>query len=160
MTQSKLQRTILAAGAVAALAAPVAVAAPGKRAPKQRAEYRNPTVSYVVRGQVDGVEVAAKTVAVTVAKSNRHGRALAGKQLTLDLSAARLVVRDTNGDGSRDLNDVAALDSAKAHVRLPKRLSPEAVQALADGTQTVKAKHVKVVRPQPAVDESGGTPQA
>jgi len=73
MTRTKLQRTILAAGAAAALLAPVAVAAPGKRAPKQRAEYRNPTVSYIVRGQVDGVEVADKTVAVAVAKSNRHG---------------------------------------------------------------------------------------
>jgi hypothetical protein len=160
MTQSKLQRTILAAGAVAALIAPVAAAAPGKRSPKQRAEHRNPTVSYVLRGQVDGVEVAAKTVAVTVAKSNRHGRGLAGKQLTLDLSAARLVVRDTNDDGARDLNDVAALDRAKAHVRLPKRLSAEAIQALTDGSQTVRAKHVKVARPQPPEAGSGEAPQA
>jgi hypothetical protein len=159
MTHTKLQRTILAAGAVAALLAPVAIAKPGKHGPKQRAEHRNPTVSYVVRGQVDGVEVAAKTVAVTVAKSNRHGRALAGRQLTLDVSAARLVVRDTNADGVRDLNDVAALDRAKAHVRLPKRLSPETLQALSDGTQTVRAKHLKVVRPQPPEGASGGTPQ-
>ena len=74
------------------------------------------TVSYVFKGAY----VDATTV--DVAKGNNHVKkaGLAGGPVSFDLSSAKIVVGDVNGDGSADLADVAAGDKVVVKVRAPK----------------------------------------
>lgn len=154
-TTSTLRRALLATMLCGALAAPLAADAgtgpggPGRGGGPAR-ERRVPVVAYVVRGTVASVDDAAKTLTVTVRTANRHGRVVAGLDVAFDVSAARLRtsgVTDANGDGAVDLGDVAAGDRAKLAVRLPKRLTPETVQALvAGGVPAAAVKQVKVER--------------
>jgi len=44
-----------------------------------------------------------------------------GQTVAFDLSGARIVVRDANGDGQRDLGDVAAGDWVLVKARLPRK---------------------------------------
>ena len=142
MSSKMLRRTIALAACLAIAVPALAVAAPGKR-PRP-----NPLVSYVVAGQVVSADAAANTVVVTIRKANRHGRVLRGTDMTFDLSAARVVVRDRNGDGQRNLADVAAGDRAAVHARLPKRLT-----AVPEGA--VKVKHFAAKAPKPSGSGEG-----
>ena len=142
MLSKMLRRTVALAACVAIAVPALAVAAPGKRQP------RNPVVSYVVGGQVVSADAAANTVVLTVKKVNRHGRLLRGTDVTFDLSTARVVVRDRNGDGQRNLADVAAGDRAAVHARMPKRLS-----AVPEGA--VRAKHFVAKAPRPSGSGEG-----
>jgi hypothetical protein len=76
-------------------------------------------VAWVVAGPVKAVDAAAHRITVTIRQANRHRRALRGRDVIVDVATARLYVRDVNGDGSRDLGDVAAGDRALVLAKLP-----------------------------------------
>jgi hypothetical protein len=65
---------------------------------------------------------------VLVKSANHHGRALAGQTVTVDVSDARIVVRDTSGDGKRDLADVAVGDRVVVQSRIAKGATPDPAQ--------------------------------
>ena len=86
---------------------------------------RPQTETYNLRGTVSGVDLASNSVVVTITQANhggRSGRALLGHSLTVDVSRARSDVADVNGDGSRDLGDVAVGDRVEVRVSLPRPL--------------------------------------
>ena len=103
---------------LAALALPaIAGAKPGSGNGGDRPK-KEKAVSWNLKGQVTAK--GENTVTVLVKHSNRHGRALRERSITFDLSKARIVVRDVNGDGKRDLGDVNVGDGAKVQARLAK----------------------------------------
>jgi hypothetical protein len=107
-------------------------------------------VAWVARGTIKAVDATAETLTISVpdvrGATNRHARAWRGEDVTFDVSDARLRVRDVNGDGERNLADVAIGDVAKVLAKLPR--VPRAQQSTADdttsGDQVFKAKWVKV----------------
>ena len=136
--QTNLPRNFLtAAAAAAALCAPVAAQAKGPHGHGHgRDQGRSPAAvkaprlaNVIVKGTVAAVE--GDVVTVDVARANRHGRALVGQQVKLDVSAARLLVRDVNQDGDRTAADVAAGDRVVAQLRVPRGAAPDLTQALA-----------------------------
>jgi hypothetical protein len=136
--QSRSTRPLVVLGVVAALALPGAAigksADHGKGAdhghagkqqkhpkkPKSRALNIKGTVAAVGDGSVD----------VLVKSANHHGRALAGQTVTVDVATARIVVRDVNGDGSRDLADVAVGDRVLVQSRIAKGAAPDPAEPL------------------------------
>jgi hypothetical protein len=128
--QSKLIRPLVALGVAAAIGIPVADAAAkghgsdhgakGPKAPHMRALNVKGTVAGVGDGTID----------VLVKNANHHGKALRGQTVTVDVASARIVVRDVNGDGSRDLADVAAGDRVVVHSRVAKGSAPDPAQPL------------------------------
>ena len=123
----KTKHKLAALVAVAALAAPVAAAAPkeghggGKTKPAQ----------YNVKGVYAGDSV------VSVKRVNGHARKAGwkGTDVAFDLSSAQIRVADTSGDGVSDLADVAVGDRVKVKARLPKRdpgAGPYVAQRLVD----------------------------
>jgi hypothetical protein len=138
--QSRFMRPLVALGVAAALALPAAAAGKGPsgdhgkgadhsqagkhgkgpKAPKMRALNIKGVVTAVGDGTVD----------VEVKHANHHGRALAGQTVTVDVSSARIVVRDVNGDGSRDLADVAVGDRVLVQSRIAKGAAPDPAQPI------------------------------
>jgi hypothetical protein len=99
-------------------------------------------VAYVARGVVKDVDPGAGTVTLTVAKrggaTNKHARSWRGDDVTFLVNCAKLKVRDTNGDGNRDLADVKTGDSAAVLAKLPRKLG--------SSTQPYLAKQLRVER--------------
>jgi hypothetical protein len=85
-------------------------------------------VTYVFKGTWN-----ATAGTLTVKSGNHHVRkaGLVGQDVQFDLTSARIVVADTNGDGQRTLADLQDGDSLVIKARLP-RTDP--------GTQPFKAK--------------------
>lgn len=132
MTTSKTARTLVALGTAAALAIPAtAVAKGGGDHPSGRGaehgsnSHKPKSATYVFKGLVSGVG-ADGSVQVQVAGGNSRGRGLKGQTLTFDVSTARLTVADVNGDGKRDLGDVAAGDRVVIQAKLPATLDTSA----------------------------------
>jgi hypothetical protein len=75
------------------------------------------TVSYVFKGayQLDSQ--------VAVDKGNAHVKkaGLVDTVVTFDLSNAKVVVGDVNGDGSKDVNDLSVGDRVVVKARLPRK---------------------------------------
>ena len=137
---SKLMRPLVALGVVAALALPAAAVAKGgghghghkggnSAGHKQGKHGR----ALIVKGTVSAV--GTDTIDVVVSGGNHHARDLKGQTVTVDVSNARIVVRDVNGDGKRDLSDVAVGDRVVVHARIDKG-------ATLDPSQPVVAKRV------------------
>jgi hypothetical protein len=110
-------RSAVALLGVAALALPAAAAAKGRpdNPGHGHGHANGHRVMYVFRGTWSGG-------AVEVTGGNRHVRraGLVGQSLEFDLASARLVVRDVNADGARDLSDVSDGDRVVVQARLPK----------------------------------------
>lgn len=74
-------------------------------------------VTYVFKGtwNADG--------SVTVNHGNSHVRKaqLIGQNVTFDFTSARIVVRDTNADGSRTTDDLKPGDKVVVKARLPRK---------------------------------------
>jgi hypothetical protein len=150
--QSKFTRPLVALGVVAAMALPAAATAKGPgghgkgaehgkhvKAPKSRALNIKGTVTAVGDGTVD----------VLVTGGNHHGRALEGQTVTVDVSNARIVAHDVNGDGARDLADVAVGDRVLVHSRIAKG-------ATADPAEPIVAKRlVDKGAPKPSEEDGG-----
>lgn len=88
----------------------------GKSGQHQRGKHGR---ALIVKGTVAAVGTDG-TVQVNVLHANHHGKALVGQTVTFDVSQARIVVADTNGDGQRNLADVAVGDSVVVHARVTK----------------------------------------
>jgi hypothetical protein len=96
------------------------------------------------RGTVKAVDAAAKTVTVTVARAERGGRALRGKDVVFTVAAnTRVQAADRNADGARDLADVAAGDRIRVVARVSRR-------QLADGLTAAVAQRVRARAPKAA----------
>jgi hypothetical protein len=122
-------RTKRAAGLLAAtaLAFPALAAAeqgerPGHQRGKQNSEQRsNKPRPWNVHGLVTAK--GETTVTVKIRRSSHRSRALRDTEVTFDMAAARILVRDANGDGQRNLADVAVGDRAHVKGRVPRRLA-------------------------------------
>jgi hypothetical protein len=113
-------------------------------------------VAWIARGTVTAVDANAKTLTVSVfdrkGATNHHALSWRGQDVTFDVSKAHLRVHDVNGDGKRDLADVATGDIARVLAKLP-RASKTTAKA-ADSTP-IPAKRVTVKHPAShANDES------
>jgi hypothetical protein len=131
MTNSR-KTIITAAAAIAALCAPVAAQAHGGgngHGHAQRAPRAPKPVNVIVKGSV--VAVNGNVVTVAVMRANHHGRAFVGQQVQLDVTAARVSVKDANADGSRNVADVAAGDRVVAQLRVSRGVTPDLTQAFA-----------------------------
>jgi hypothetical protein len=111
---------------------PSAVAHAGKGHGKPKAEHK---VTFVFRGTFTAPG------AVTVRSGNAHVRraGFIGKTVTFDLSRARIVAADTNGDRAVDLLDVKDGDRVLVQARLPRgtaSVAGESAAAMA-GTRLV-----------------------
>ena len=129
-----LTRTLVVLGSAAALAAPAAAGAKqsgkGERSerPDRQAAKGPKFKTVILKGTVASVDGSAVTVAVT--KGNSRGRRFAGQQLVLDVTNARISVRDANGDGAHDVADVVADDRFVAQVRVPRGSEVDPAAAL------------------------------
>jgi hypothetical protein len=132
-----------AVAAVAALAAPTAATAKSDHA-AQHGKGQAKAKNAVFKGAVVSADAAAGTVVLHVVKANKWGRALAGSDVTFSVaSVKKLGVRDTNGDGRRDLADVKAGDKAQAQAKIAK-----------DAPQPFAARKFKVYAPKVAETET------
>jgi hypothetical protein len=132
MSRTKL---LAALGVVAIAALPVSGATAKKpphpthpthpAKPNKPGKNKTHTVAYKAKGVVKAVDAAGKTVTVTVGTkkgdTNKASRSWSGQDVSFDLSNARIKVNhDTNGDGTRDLKDVAVGNKANVLAKLPK----------------------------------------
>jgi hypothetical protein len=119
-------RTLFAAtAALAALALP-AVAGAKPKHEHASAKGHGHKVSLLLRGTYSGGELQVKG-------GNRATKraGLVGQSVTLDLASAKLRVKDRNGDGARDAEDLQDGDRVVAQVRVARG-------DVASGTLTVR----------------------
>ena len=130
--KSRYTRPLVAASVVAMLALPAAAVgkghggAHGRSADHKGAQH---TRALNLKGTVSAV--GDNSVDVLVKRANHHGHVLVGQTVTVDLSNARVVVRDVNGDGVRNLSDVAVGDRVVVQARIAKGGTADASQPLA-----------------------------
>lgn len=144
-TQTNHATALIAA--VAALAFPAIALAKGNDDAGRGKDKPKPerAVSWIVKGDVTAKDES--TVTVLIKRSNHHGRALRDREVTFDMTNARVVVRDVNGDGARNLGDVNLGDHAKLQARRPKR------SALGEG-EALPAKRGIFRAPEPEGGEA------
>jgi hypothetical protein len=152
-------RIALAALAAVALLVP-AVAQAKRHAPRHGKQHapkvkRNPVVSYVFRGTLSTVDATAGTVVVSVKGVNHHGRELKGQDVAFDVSSARIVIRDVNHDGKRNLADAATGDKVQVLARLPRR-GPVEQPIKAKGMVDKGQRHT-APKPEPQPEAGSGT---
>jgi hypothetical protein len=154
----KLRRSLAVGLGVVALAVPTAAAArPGKG--KAKGHSKSHPVMYVFKGAYAGES------SVDVARGNAHvrGAGLVGQTVQFDLSSARLVVGDTNGDQVVDLSDVATGDAVVVKARLPRRspvTSPVAARQLVDQTNPPSDESEgDGTGDEPTIEDSGTVPE-
>src|SRR5690242_16734375 len=78
---------------------------------------------------------------VAVDHGNAHVRKadLLDTIVAFDLSSAKVVVRDVNSDGSKDVNDLAVNDRVVVKARLPRKdpgVQPYVAKQIVDQTQS------------------------
>ncbi len=125
---SNRTRNIIAGlGAAALLIPSAASAAPGKAPAKsggsakseKRGKSKKPkTVMYVVKGVFD----EAGNVDVTGGNKHTKRAGLVREDVQIDLSKAKLVVADTNGDEQVTVADLRAGDKLVVQLKLPRSL--------------------------------------
>jgi len=126
---NRTTRILAGLAALALTAAPAAFAAKPDKPDKP-----DHAVGYVFKGTYSG---DGSTVAVT--KGNKHvARAgLVDTAVAFDFAAAKIVTTDTNGDGAKTIDDVAAGDEVLVKAKLPKSnpgAAPYAAKHLVDKT--------------------------
>jgi hypothetical protein len=134
--------------AVLALAFPaLADAGPGKGSGKERkSEERSERLRpWNVQGTVTAK--GDTTVTLKIRRSSHGTRALRDQEVTFDMAAARVLVRDVNGDGQKNFADVTVGDRAQVKARLPRR------RAALDVTQVIPARLGVFKAPKPPVEE-------
>jgi hypothetical protein len=99
---------------------------------QRKAAKRAHKVTYVFKGTFNLADSS-----VNVVKGNKHVRraGLVGEQVVFDLTDARIVVADNNGDGERDATDLQDGDNVLVQARLPRRepgAAPFAARKLVD----------------------------
>jgi hypothetical protein len=113
-----LKRSLLVVLGIAALAIPAgAVAKQGENHGTGKAKGHRPhDVAYVFKGSYAG----DGSVEVKAGNSRVRKGGYVGQTVAFDLSAARILVGDTNGDGQRNLDDVETGDWVLVKARLPR----------------------------------------
>jgi hypothetical protein len=96
----------------------VGVAATGQAAAKGKghgahASTCGAVVSFELRGAVNGVDASARTFELHVVRANKHGRALVGTDVTVQVTDKTKVRRN----GPAELADAVAGDEAKVQAR-------------------------------------------
>jgi hypothetical protein len=107
-------------------------------------QKHNPVVMYVFKGTYSGSSVYTPSSTVHILHGNRAVKraGLIGQDVQFDLTTSRVVVADTNGDGARNLTDVAAGDRVVVKARLRKRdpgAQPFTAKQLVDQTHPAPA---------------------
>jgi hypothetical protein len=115
------KRVLVAAVTAAALAVPAAaVAQPGKGKgadkPAKVGGKKSKKVTFVFKGTF----TAPGTIEVLAGNAHARKGGFVGEAITVDLSSAKLVVADTNGDGTLDVTDVKDGDHVLAQARIAK----------------------------------------
>ncbi len=132
---SRFRRSLIVALGVAALAIPAgAVAQPGTHGQgKANGHVKVHNVAYVFKGVYKG----ESSVEVTAGNAHVKKAGLVGTTVTFDLSSAKIVVADTNGNGTQNLEDVKAGDKVLVKAMLPRKnpgTQPFAAKRLVDQT--------------------------
>ena len=149
----RFSRALVVLGTAAALAAPAAAVAKkgghGKQHKnshsleakshgkgKGKAKGKSKPKMFVFKGVVASVN--ADVVTVSVKKGNSRGRRGATKDVAFDVAGARVIVADTNTDGSLNAADVKVGDKVLVQARLAKDVDlaagPHAARKLIDLT--------------------------
>jgi hypothetical protein len=136
------RNVITAALAVAALAVPAAAAAKPAAGGKVK---KAKTVTFVFKGTF----TAPGTIAVDAGNAHARKGGFVGESVTFDLANAKVVVADTNADGSLDVADVKDGDRVLVKARIAKGTS-----YVADGDAVVARKLVDKSNPPAAEEES------
>jgi hypothetical protein len=90
--------------------------AAARRPPADRATYR-------LTGPLRWVDRDGGVAALLVHRANAAGRHLAGRTVTLDLSATAFSAADRNGDGRRSGLDLLPGEAVTVTARLPRALA-------------------------------------
>lgn len=148
-------RTIAILLGAAALAVPAAAGAetehkpPGKETEKRKGEHkRAKKVTFVFKGEF----IEPGLVEVFWGNSHVRRGGFLGETVEFDLERAKIVVADTNGDGRRDVADVADGDRVLVIARLHKRtkyvapVEDEAPEAEAAGGEVTEESDTIVAR--------------
>ena len=111
---NRISKTSAGLAVLALAAAPVTFAAKPDKPDKPDKPH---AVGYVFKGTYSG---DGSTVAVT--KGNKHAEraGLVDTSVAFDFAGAKIVTTDTNGDGVKTIDDVAAGDKVQVKARLPK----------------------------------------
>jgi hypothetical protein len=147
-------RILAAAVAAAALAVPAAaVAQPGKskgkgaEKPAKVERKQAKKVTFVFKGTF----TAPGTIEVLAGNSHARKGGFVGEAVTVDLTSAKLVVADTNADGTVDVTDVKDGDSVLVQARIAKGTTFSA-PAEGEVAETVAARKL-VDKTNPPVEE-------
>ena len=136
---TRMRRNLIVALGVAALAIPsAAVAKQGENHGHNghghaKGHSKTHNVAYVFKGIYEG----ESKVAVEHGNARVRKGGFIGETVAFDLSGARIVVADTNGDEMRDLSDVQVGDKVVVKAMLPKQgpgTQPFAAKRLVDQT--------------------------
>ena len=133
---SKIRNVLVAVG-VAAAVIPAAVSDAKTNKVKAPKTHKAHAVNYVFKGTFSAGKL-------TVVRGNKHVRraGLVGTEVSFDFSSTRVKVADANGDGTRDMADVANGDKVVVTARLARRTpgaGPFAARRLVDQTHVSKA---------------------
>jgi hypothetical protein len=114
----RLKRIVIVAFGVAALAVPAgAIAKPdGADNGQAKGQAKVHDVAYVFKG----IYAGEGKVEVKAGNSRVRKDGLIGTTVSFDLTGARTVVADTNGDGQRNLEDVKTGDKVLVKAMLPR----------------------------------------
>jgi hypothetical protein len=132
---NRFRRVAIVALGVTALAVPAAAVAKPDAANNGKANGHTkvPTVAYVFKGTYAG----EGNVEVKAGNSRVRKGGLVGTTVSFDLTGARTVVADNNGDGQKNLEDVQTGDKVVVKAMLPRTepgTPPFAAKALIDQT--------------------------
>jgi hypothetical protein len=148
-------RVLVAAVTAAALVVPAAaVAQPGKgndkgaEKPAKVVGKKTKKVTFVFRGTF----TAPGTIEVHAGNAHARKGGFVGQTITVDLASAKLVVADTNGDGTLDLTDVKDGDRVLVLARIAKGTTFVA-PAEGEAAETVPARKL-VDKTNPPVDDA------
>jgi hypothetical protein len=130
--------------------------APGRSAKSSKAKGPKQLVTFRLKGTALAGDPCAedKFLAINVDHSNRHARHLEGEVVVVKVDDARLRVADLDGDGDRDLDDVAAGDSVKVQAKVPRGQGPDALLT----ARHVVVKHREGEPGEPDDPYGGGVP--
>jgi len=115
------KKSLMVALGVAALAVPAGAVASNGQGKGHQGDHGKghgiKEVAWVFKGYYAG----GGSIDVRHGNSRVRKGGFVGQTVAFDLSGARIVVRDVNGDGQRDLGDVAAGDWVLVKARLPRK---------------------------------------
>jgi hypothetical protein len=147
-------RVLVAAVTAAAFAIPAAAAAQpgnGKGAEKPaRVDKKPKKVTFIFKGTF----AAPGTIQVLAGNAHARKGGFVGETITVDLAGAKLVVADTNGDGTLDVTDVKDGDRVLVQARIAKG-AKFAAPAEGETAKAVAARKL-VDKTNPPADDAQG----